>query len=173
MNTLTDLYAHMHWADAAMWRALLEHDAAKEDERLRSLCYHLHLVQYAFMHVWKKETYDVPKPESFGSLEDITVWGRQYHENIPVFLSSLGADDLATAVDVPWSYQIKRMFDTEPAPVTLENTLLQVVMHTQYHRAQINTMLRALGGTPAHGDLISWIWLHRPQPEWPALPENM
>ncbi len=172
MNTLTDLYAHMHWADAAMWRTLLDSSEAKENERLHSLSYHLHLVQHAFMHVWKKEPYDVPKAESFPTLEDIAVWGKQYHESIPAFLSSLGADDLAAEMDIPWAVQIKRMFGTDPAPVTLENTLLQVVMHTQYHRAQINTLLRAIGGTPAHGDLISWVWLHRPQPEWPALAED-
>jgi uncharacterized damage-inducible protein DinB len=166
---MIDLYSHMHWADAAAWGTLLSSDPAREDEHIRSLAYHVHLVQHAFLHVWKKEKYDVPKADSFSSMEELAAWGRRFHAEVPDFLSALTGDELAAEIDVPWSFQIKRMFGVEPAVVTLHDTMQQVVMHSQYHRAQLNTMLRALGGTPAHGDLISWIWLGRPQPAWPEI----
>ena len=169
MHVYYDLYAHMHWADAGLWRSLLEHEGALQEERIRSLAYHVHLVQHAFLHVWKKEAYDVPKPETFGALTDIAAWGKSWHEEVPAFLASEAAGDLDATVDVPWAFQIKRMFKVDPAPVTLRDTMLQVVMHSQYHRGQLNTLLRALGGTPVHGDFISWVWLGRPAPEWPEL----
>ncbi|MCB2205058.1 hypothetical protein KQI65_09940 [bacterium] len=169
MKQLKDSLAHMHWADAGMWRALLACEAAHENERILSLSYHLHLVQHAFLHVWKEDAFEVPKADSFPALHDIAVWGKSFHPAAASWLETANPDAFDDEVTVPWSYQIKRMFDVVPGPVTLAETFTQVAMHTQYHRAQINMLLRALDGTPAHGDYISWIWLQRPEADWPAL----
>jgi hypothetical protein len=39
-----DLYHHMEWADASVWRAVLESEVSQSDQELRDLFYHLHLV---------------------------------------------------------------------------------------------------------------------------------
>ena len=42
LDTMTDLYTHMEWADASVWGAVLVHPPAVQDERLRMLLLHLH-----------------------------------------------------------------------------------------------------------------------------------
>ena len=52
------------------------------------------------------------------------------------------------------------------APSTLANVspdhLLQTVLHSQHHRGQISTRLRALGGAPPTVDYIIWKKKDRP-----------
>jgi uncharacterized damage-inducible protein DinB len=51
-------------------------------------------------------------------------------------------------------------------PATLEETMLQVASHSTYHRGQINTRFRELGGEPAMVDFITWVWLGKPKSQW-------
>ena len=53
LNDLNDLFRHMEWADASVWRAVLASDAARADTKLRELFYHVHMVQRAFLRVWQ------------------------------------------------------------------------------------------------------------------------
>jgi len=48
----------------------------------------------------------------------------------------------------------------------VSEALMQVVLHTQHHRAQIATLLRALGGDPKPVDYIVWVSKNRPEPRW-------
>lgn len=48
----------------------------------------------------------------------------------------------------------------------LGETMIQVAMHSQYHRGQINTRLRELGAEPPLVDYIAWIWFGRPDAAW-------
>jgi uncharacterized damage-inducible protein DinB len=51
--------------------------------------------------------------------------------------------------------------------VTHRETLLQIPMHSHYHRGQVNTRLRELGATPPLVDFIAWAWMGKPAAEWP------
>ena len=44
--------------------------------------------------------------------------------------------------------------------------MIQVAMHTAYHRGQINTRVRELGGEPKLVDFIAWIWYGKPKADW-------
>ena len=44
--------------------------------------------------------------------------------------------------------------------------LTQVAMHTQHHRGQCMTRLKALGGKPQNVDYIIWAWKNRPEGRW-------
>ena len=46
-------------------------------------------------------------------------------------------------------------------------SLVQVAMHTTYHRGQVATQIRALGGEPPLTDFVAWIWIGKPEPSWP------
>lgn len=50
--------------------------------------------------------------------------------------------------------------------VTTTQALIQVAMHSQYHRGQNATRLRDVGGTPPTIDFVLWIWKGRPKAEW-------
>ena len=49
LATLTDLYQHMEWADAAVWTRVLGNCEPRGDKRVHELFYHLHLVQHAYL----------------------------------------------------------------------------------------------------------------------------
>jgi predicted enzyme related to lactoylglutathione lyase len=51
-------------------------------------------------------------------------------------------------------------------PATLEETMIQVASHSTYHRCQINTRFRELGGNPAMVDFVAWVWLGKPNMGW-------
>ena len=54
-----------------------------------------------------------------------------------------------------------------PLEITVEEALVQAVMHSQHHRGQNATRLRELGGEPPTTDFIVWLWQGRPEPAWP------
>ena len=63
---LRDLYRHMEWADASVWRAVCAAESALDDQKLRNWFYHLHLVQRAFLRAWRNE----PADAAFPTFED-------------------------------------------------------------------------------------------------------
>jgi uncharacterized damage-inducible protein DinB len=44
--------------------------------------------------------------------------------------------------------------------------VLQVVLHSTYHRAQVATRVREFGATPELTDFVAWVWMNRPEPKW-------
>ena len=58
IDMLRQLIRHMEWADAEVWRAVLAHEPAGDDPRVRELLTHLHLVQRLFLVVWQKQPLD-------------------------------------------------------------------------------------------------------------------
>ena len=145
-----NLLNHMMWADAEVWKKVITvlkpHKMMKE---LKSLLYHLHQVQYAFYFLWNELPLDIPKPETFSDLKSIAKWGIDYQEKLNAFLSSPKADEKDKVIQIPWSVFMERKTGKKVIPATLEETMLQVASHSTYHRGQINTRFRELGGEPA------------------------
>jgi uncharacterized damage-inducible protein DinB len=157
-----NLLNHMKWADAEVWKKVLFFEAAHNDERIKKLLYHLYQVQYAFYFLWNDLPLDIPKPETFSDLKSIAKWGIDYQEKLNTFLLSPKADEKEKVIQIPWSIFMERKIGKKVVPATLEETMLQVASHSAYHRGQINTRFRELGGEPAMVDLIAWVWLGKP-----------
>ena len=170
MKTFHDLYQHMHWADAAMWQAIAATPGTDDDTRIRELAYHLHLVQHAFTHLWRKTPFDVPKPESFSTLDAIREWAQGWHLDLIPYLATLDPAELQRRVMVPWVRHVEARLGNPPEQTTLADTMLQVLMHSAHHRGQMMTRLRELGGEPPLLDMIMWVWLGRPEAVWKGLP---
>ena len=49
--------------------------------------------------------------------------------------------------------------------MTLVETLLQIPLHSTYHRGQIAIRMRELGGEPAATDFILWVFIDKPAAE--------
>ena len=79
INTLTDLYRHMEWADAAVWVAVLASEGGRVDAKLRESLYHLHVVQRAFLRAWRGEPRGAGTGEAFaaGKVSE----GEQLHQS--------------------------------------------------------------------------------------------
>ena len=170
MSHLDALYRHMAWADATVWRAVLATPAAEGDENLKTLIHHLHMVQRAFYDVWRGEPQRPPELGHFPDLASLAGWAREYHTLVAAYRATVADEELdSRIVTLPWAKWIEQSIGRPPDPTTLGETMVQVTSHSTYHRGQVNVRLRGLGGEPPLVDFIAWIWMGKPQPEWPVV----
>lgn len=162
--SLPDLYRHQEWADATVWRAVVA--LGSDDQRVRDLLYHIHLVQHAYIGMWRGDAPSFREASSFADLGAILRWGRDAHAKMAPLVESL-SPEAAKTIAIPWTEIVEKQFGRKVGPVTAGETLMQVVMHSQYHRGQVNARIRELGAVPPMVDYIAWVWLERPAPEWP------
>jgi len=160
------MFGHMRWADAEVWRAVAAHRPAFEDGRVKELLQHIHIVQRAFLMLWRGEdiTSNMPQFDDPGTLLE---WAKTCYDDAVGHLEAVGEAGLSGPVTLPWSSMIEERLGMKPEGTTLGETALQVAMHSQYHRGQVNARLRELGGEPPLVDYIAWLWQGRPEAEWP------
>lgn len=161
-----NLLKHMMWADAEVWKKVLNFPAMENDEKIKKLLYHLHQVQYAFFFLWNNLPMEIPKPETFTSFQSIVEWGFEYQKKLDEFLVSTKDNEIDRLIDIPWSKFMERRTGKKVVRATLEETIQQVALHSTYHRGQINARFRELGGEPANVDFIAWVWLGKPAEDW-------
>ena len=161
------LFKHMEWADAAVWNAVHATRAALTDEVLRARLHHVHVVQRVYLQMWQGDPHEARELSSFSSLADVHAWARDYYASLATFAGTLETSALDHPVAFPWSDELVKWFG-EARPATLQETILQVAMHTTHHRGQLTTMIRELGGTPPLVDFIAWVWMGKPDPAWTA-----
>ena len=166
INALTELYRHMEWADAKVWASVLAHEGGPSDAKLREYLYHLHMVQHAFLRFWRGELRETPFP-TFEDAQSLMLWVRDYYAQIFDHLGGLSDEKLAEPMNMPWADMIEKQVGRRPEGTTVGVTVLQVALHSLYHRGQVNARFRQLGGTPPLVDYIAWVWLGRPASEWP------
>ena len=166
-ETLIDLLKHMEWADARMWSAILGHAAARDDEKVRQLLFHTHIVQRSFLKIWRGEDPSAQYP-SFEDSAGMVPWAKTRAPELLAHIESLGEADLAAPIKLPWTDMIEKQLGTRPESTNVGETALQVVLHSVHHRAQIGVRLRELGGEPPPlNDYIAWLWRGRPAASWP------
>ena len=166
---LVDLFDHMEWADARVWQAALKHEVARTDGPLRALLLHTHAVQKAFFGAWTNQDWAFPSSFDDTTLEGELASTRGYYARAGAFVASLDEQRLAARIKLPWTHYVEQHLGRPAGALTLGESVLQVLMHSAHHRAQANMRLRALGAEPQLIDYIGWLWLERPQPEWPAV----
>jgi len=162
LSHVRELYAHMEWADRAVWAALAFSPEATGDAAIRDLLFHSHFTQHAFLQFWLGESVDRPDPDRFTSINDLRTWAADNHTAIRDFVASVDETSLCQIAIVPWSRMFSRELGREAAPTTLMDTLVQVPAHSLYHRGQVNRRLREIGGEPPLVDFIVWKWLGEP-----------
>ena len=159
---LRDFLRHQAWADAEHWRAVGQHQAAREDQVIRARLHHIAIVQRAFL--WgvgdRHSQFVFTTPADF-TFETLNVYARDHHDRIADYTAMVSDARLDESVDIPW-------FKDPPLTLKVEEALAQSTMHSHYHRGQNATRLRELGGEPPMTDLIFWYWKGRPVPDWAA-----
>lgn len=149
LDTIRDLFRHQAWADTAILAAVRKQDGAAEDAALRRTLHHIVLVQRVFLSVFLGRAFDLEaelrSPASFDALEALF---REAHREELAFVDALDDAGLARTVPLPW---------IEGLRPSVEQALMQVVMHSQSHRGQCAAALRALGGEPPMTDFIIWL----------------
>ena len=166
VDVLSDLLAHMAWADASVWRAALAHPSAAQDSRLRNLLLHIHVVQRAFLHVWMDRDVVFPKPDDFADIAAVQRWGHPVYAELRQYLDGLDTAALARPVVMPWVSAYEKHLGRTFSIPSLGETMFQVASHSTYHRGQVNMRLREIGAEPPLVDFIAWVWFGKPDPEW-------
>src|SRR3990172_8748156 len=123
---LNDLYQHMQWADATVWRAIIALPKTKPDKPLSDLLYHLHLTQHAFLKIWTTQPLEFPKPTDFADLNAIAAWAQTYYKNLPGYFDEIKPSALERPLKIPWAERLTQKLGKVPEPATLEETMLQV-----------------------------------------------
>jgi uncharacterized damage-inducible protein DinB len=158
-DILADLFGHMEWADAELWRALLSSAPASADERIRERLHHLHLVQHGFLAIVRHETFVYRPFAEFGDILELRDYARDFHAAAGPHVAHIDAAALDELHVIPW-------FKDPPLRIRAGDALMQAAMHSQYHRGQNATRLRELGGDPPMTDFIVWLWKGKPAAAW-------
>lgn len=164
-DDMVRLVTHMEWADARIWNEVLTTEATRRDGAVIERLHHIHLVQRIYLEMWLCAPQSNRDLALFTDLPEIQQWAREYYAELLPFIRTLAPDDLAGSVAFPWADQLAGWFG-EARIATLEETILQVVMHSVHHRGQLATIIREHGGNPPLIDLIGWIWMGKPAPVW-------
>lgn len=164
---VSELYRHLEWADAEMWQAVLALPAAGTDQATYDRLLHIQQVQWAYVNAWRGTPFDL---ESFGTppLRDLAAGSALYHATVQAFLQALEPAALDRELVVPWAALLERHWQRKLAAPTVGETLVQVVMHSAYHRGQVSARLREIGGEPPLTDYVVWLWFDRPATRWPG-----
>jgi uncharacterized damage-inducible protein DinB len=157
------LMGHAEWAESLVWQAVLA--LPQEDAELQAKLYHLHMVQWAYLHIWRGEAVKPRELGTFATRQALCGWAREYYRDLPSYLAGLSGPNLGREVLFPWADRLVQRFG-KARPTTWTESLLQVAMHSGYHRGQVARRLRELGVEPPLTDFIAWIWLDRPAADW-------
>lgn len=167
MNVQRDLFRHMEWADAELWRALQAHPAAFEDQKLFNVLQHLHVVQRAFHLMWTGGAIDpaalYAKKDAATMLAEAREWYATLHEYLANFDDAREHDTM----HMPSLPMMEQQLGRSLHHPTFGESFLQVAMHSSYHRGQLNMRLREAGGEPPNVDYVLWVWFGKPAPNWP------
>ena len=167
LDSIRELYAHMAWADAAVWQCALSDEKAAADPWIRERLHHVHAVQSAYFTIWTGAELDWKAPSAFSDSAAVARWGREQHARMKPFVDALPEGDLDRIAKIPWAERLAAQFGTVH-DCTLGETLLQIPSHSTNHRGQVLMKLRELDVKPPILDLIAWVWRGKPQPEWPV-----
>ena len=169
MNTteLQKLIDHLFWADMRIWNVVLANSASKSNTKIREALFHSHMTQDAFFHVWTDTPFDIPKNESYDNIEAVKKYADKVSTQLSDYFENLSELKLEEKIEIPWSKYFVKTTGKEAASTTLLDTLMQVIMHTTYHRGQINKSLRELEIDPLIVDYIAWLWMDKPKAETP------
>jgi uncharacterized damage-inducible protein DinB len=150
LSMIEELMRHKWWANDKLLRAIEQYPAAAEDEELRKMLHHI-LVSNRFWlltilgHTFDRES-EMKMPANLAAVID------RFNET-----ERLEAEWLSQASDS----ELERTLETRSSrlgiDVSARQAILQICLHTQGHRPQCATRLRALGGTPPGTDYVLWI----------------
>lgn len=150
MLTLIDeLIRHKWWANSNLLRSIEQHKPACEDEELRKLLHHILIAN----RYWLLLTLHQP----FVDEEEMRIppSHRQMSENFAA-TERLEIDWLSTVTGTDLEHRLQPR--TLPGTtVTVAHAMMQVSLHSQGHRSQCASRLRALGGTPLPMDFVLWV----------------
>jgi uncharacterized damage-inducible protein DinB len=157
LDMLRDLARHKAWASAVLLTAIRTTDAAAEDDVLRKLLHHIILANRFWLFSCLERPFvledEARVPDSLLAVTNLFCTTHAIEEE---WISRVDESDLARVLEGPL---------IPGGRCSVGHAYVQVCMHSQGHRSQCATRLRALGGEPPGTDFILWL-TDRPSPRW-------
>ncbi|MBP2113285.1 DinB family protein [Paenibacillus silagei] len=148
MKTILRMMDHLYWADGRILDAL-EASHTKDAELLK-LVRHVAVAEQVWLsRLQGKDSTQYALWEEAEGLTAIRQLFEANAEQYHSYLEELGESALDQMIS--YSSQNGRSFQT-----SIRDILLQVLLHGQYHRGQINRALRMEGAEPAPVDYITF-----------------
>ena len=141
---LRDLVRHQTWADAEHWKALHANPALLADEQIRARLKHMTMTSELLQKLAHGETPATMKDQQ--SMDEIEAAMARANESLLEAAGSLDPDRMCSLPRGP-----RGPFE---APAGM--LLLQILLHSQHHRAQNASRMRELGVKPPMTDFILW-----------------
>ena len=150
LSMIDELIRHKWWANARLLHAIEQHPAAAADEGLRRVLHHIlfsnrfWLFTILGLPFVREDAIQIPI-----SLADVV---ERFNET-----ERLESEWLSKASESDLDHTLETRSSRLGINVSVRQAILQICMHTQGHRAQCATRLRALGGTPPGTDYALWV----------------
>ena len=149
LTLIAELIRHKWWANFNLLRSIEHHQPAAEDPELRKLLHHILIAnRYWLLLTLGQKFLDEDErriPESHSALTG------QFTSTERIEMEWLG-NLTPTDLDLPLQPRAR-----PDITVSVAQAAVQVALHSQGHRSQCATRLRALGGTPAPMDFVLWV----------------
>ena len=155
LETIKLLHSYTRWADVRMFDAVSKlspeqwtKDLGSSLKSARDTAVHIVSAQWIWLSRWKGESpkgmwnaADYPTPASI----------REKSEALAKELAGFAAEQTEESVAKPLNY---KNLKGEPMSFLLGQLMLHAVNHSTYHRGQVTTLIRQLGGQPMSSDLV-------------------
>ena len=146
METIQSMFKHIHWANQRILETLQNGEEHKQANTLFS--HILHAENVWFTRLLGRDSSHLPIWAEV-SLDTCIEMVNQNHQNFAEFLSKLSNSDL----DQELSYKNSKGAEFQN---TIREILSHVALHGQYHRGQINQLLRIAATEPINVDFITF-----------------
>lgn len=149
LSLLRDLVVHKGHANRTILAAIAEHPVAKGDPEIVELLHHILVANRFWYTLWVGEPFNAEREfEKSESLAELLQRYEALQALEESWVGALSAADLSRTLETP---------HIPGGRCSLAEGVMQVVLHSQGHRAQLAKMLRAQGGTPPMTDFILWV----------------
>ena len=156
--TLQDILSLFQYDEWATKRTIESVSPLSEDQYKRDLksshggihgtLVHIYSASCMWLQRWKGNSSFVHlSPDQISGLIALSDRWQEYYENLYAFLVNI----TDTVLSAPFSYADSK---GNKHSEQMYQQMLQIINHASYHRGQIVTMLRQLGGKPLATDLI-------------------
>lgn len=148
MKTLYKMYEHLDWANQRILQ-VLQQESAQNLDALRLFSHILQAEQVWIARINGKDSSALPIWME-GNLADCQRLLKQNHVDFQEILNHLTEKTMLQLIS--YTNTKGKEFST-----SLEDILIHVALHGQYHRGQINSKLRLAGVEPVNTDFITFV----------------
>lgn len=150
VSMIEELMRHKWWANAALLKAIEQFPPAAEDEELRKMLNHILFSNRFWLLTILGRPFDRESEMQLpANLAEVIA---RFQET-----EHLESQWLSQATDLDMERTLETRSSRLGVDVAVRTAILQICMHTQGHRPQCATRLRALGGTPPGTDFVLWV----------------